>query len=188
MNEDNTKKLKESFPFLYSNSNPREPFNYGGAGFQCGDGWYNIIYTLSEKLENILLKMNLRERSEHTVAQVKEKFGTLRFYMTSATEEMHNAIRETEKQSTTTCEECGEVGRLRGGRWLSTECDKCLVEGVVNKLTKELMANVEQYDDVNWENKPVKRYRLSKDAEYKKWANELLNSKLVPVESKSSEE
>ena len=57
-------------------------------------------------------------------AQVKEKFGTLRFYMHSATEEMYDLISKAEQKTETTCEVCGEEGKVRSGGWIVTLCDK----------------------------------------------------------------
>jgi len=58
-------------------------------------------------------------------SQVKEKFGTLRFYMTTGSNEMYNLIDEAEKESAKTCEFCGKPGKLRSGGWLLTLCDEC---------------------------------------------------------------
>lgn len=59
-------------------------------------------------------------------SQVKEKYGTLRFYMDYSTKEMQNFIRETEDKSKVTCEQCGKLGKLRtSSYWLQTLCDKC---------------------------------------------------------------
>lgn len=56
-------------------------------------------------------------------SQVKEKFGTLRFYMSSETEEMSEAIEEAEEESARTCETCGRGGRLRPKLgWIQTLC------------------------------------------------------------------
>lgn len=55
-------------------------------------------------------------------SQVKEKFGTLRFYMTSQTLEMDTIIKEAERASSVTCEQCGKKGKLRGHGWLYTAC------------------------------------------------------------------
>ena len=55
---------------------------------------------------------------------VKEKFGGLRVYLTSSTDEMEAAIDEAEAESFKTCEECGAPGVLRSdGGWLMTACD-----------------------------------------------------------------
>ncbi len=59
------------------------------------------------------------------VSQIKEKFGSLHFYMTSATDAMWNLIHEYEKKSITICEECGKEGKLITKGWWKTSCDKC---------------------------------------------------------------
>lgn len=55
-------------------------------------------------------------------SQVKEKYGTLRFYMDCTTDEMQEWISEAERQTETTCEKCGEPGVLRGPGWYFTAC------------------------------------------------------------------
>jgi hypothetical protein len=61
-------------------------------------------------------------------SQVKEKYGTLRFYMSSETDEMDAAIHKAEYLSSKTCDICGKAGRLRGEHWVQTLCDKCVEE------------------------------------------------------------
>ena len=72
-----------------------------------------------------------------TAEQVKEKFGTLRFYYSvdykdleySDSEGWDNIIRSlvsrAEMMSGYTCERCGERGKIRPGGWIKTLCDKC---------------------------------------------------------------
>jgi hypothetical protein len=56
--------------------------------------------------------------------QVKEKFGTLRFYVQGANEQTYHYIEFAEALSARTCEECGAPGRTRGGGWVRTLCDR----------------------------------------------------------------
>jgi hypothetical protein len=119
MNEENTKYLREHFPNLYK--------EYGGDptktcmawGITCGDGWFEIIKELSEKLEPLGI----------VAAQVKEKFGGLRFYVDGTTnenwEEVHKYIDEAEIKSYETCENCGQPGKPNGRGWIRTLCDNC---------------------------------------------------------------
>lgn len=65
------------------------------------------------------------ESSAPTSSQIKEKYGTLRWYMTSYLPEIEEIISEAEKQSETTCEVCGKPGSLRTDGWLKTLCDEC---------------------------------------------------------------
>jgi len=55
--------------------------------------------------------------------QVKEKFGTLRFYYHGGDDRIEGMVRMAESMSSVTCEECGAPGVLRGGGWLQTLCD-----------------------------------------------------------------
>lgn len=83
-------------------------------GFECGDGWEPLIRRLSAILEPLGAK----------ATQVKEKFGTLRFYAAACTDAAHDAIDAAENESETTCEDCGLPGALRSDSWIRTLCDK----------------------------------------------------------------
>lgn len=119
-----TEQLKASFPELYKPADPREPFSMFGV--ECGSGWNNIIWSLSEKLEKCISDLPIEDRQHFFVVQIKEKYGTLRFYMSSETYVMSDFIREAEKESSVTCEECGKPGEERTDRsWIVTLCDTC---------------------------------------------------------------
>lgn len=144
MNEQLTKQLNEKYPNLYRRNRDRNvaiPF-----GFEHGDGWYDLIDRLSAKLEAEILKMNMRDRVSIYAQQVKEKFGTLRFYMTSGTDEMYKAIDEAEMESAKTCEDCGQLGEIRSGSWIRTLCDNCTIEGAIDQISRALIHEVETYE------------------------------------------
>lgn len=105
--------------------------------FECGPGWYDIILDISIKIENILEKyadthkVVEGEESEYIemfAIQVKEKYGTLRFYMTCETDEISKLIQEYEAMSSQTCENCSAPAKMRGKRFLEVKCDKCYQE------------------------------------------------------------
>lgn len=54
--------------------------------------------------------------------QVKEKFGTLRFYVDGGDDYTDGVIAMAEALSGRTCEECGAPGTTNSGGWLSTRC------------------------------------------------------------------
>jgi hypothetical protein len=58
-----------------------------------------------------------------TLDQVKEKFGTLRFYYTGGDDEISGMVRMAESMSGVTCEECGNPGTTGGQGWLVTLCE-----------------------------------------------------------------
>jgi hypothetical protein len=123
MSPDLDAKLCADFPLLYSARYAGTRDTLSHVGIETGDGWFDIIYELSAKLESLIEKLPLEERNNYYAVQVKEKFGLLNFYMSRATEEMRSLTGEAEGKSASTCEECGQPGKLQGGRWFKTLCE-----------------------------------------------------------------
>lgn len=127
------KKLVEDFPILYQQRYEDKKTTCMYWGFECGDGWEPLIRRLSGKLE----AWNNEYPDQAIIAtQVKEKFGTLRFYYfvhsDYASEEEYKNISDlvdrAEAESAITCEKCGKPGKLRGTGWVLTLCDECYEE------------------------------------------------------------
>ena len=118
MNDENTKKLAEAFPRLYRNLHATPEESCLSFGFECGDGWCKLLFDLSTELAAL--------PKEIVAGQVKEKFGTLRFYLDTSVDEAEDIIRKYEEISSKTCELCGKSGSLcqRKG-WLATMCPEC---------------------------------------------------------------
>lgn len=114
MNSENTRKLIEAGPHLYGDR----------FYFECGDGWYHIILEATKKIESILRTYPESIRQDIVASQVKEKYGTIRFYISYYTEELDEIINELESQSAKTCEVCGGPGSVRGRLWLYTACSE----------------------------------------------------------------
>ena len=91
-------------------------------GFDCGKGWYPLLKELADELDIIIQEDNLKD---FITVQVKEKFGTLRFYTHNGNERTESKISNACKISSETCEVCGKPGTLRIGGWLQTRCDDC---------------------------------------------------------------
>lgn len=91
-----------------------------------GIGWYNLIYTLTNCIDRRLEHLNKDGGNRKVIiAQIKEKFGGLRYYTDGyIDEQMDGMIDFAESLSYTICEECGAPGKLRGGGWMRTLCDK----------------------------------------------------------------
>jgi hypothetical protein len=60
--------------------------------------------------------------------QVKEKFGTLRFYYTGGDDVVRGIERMAEGMSAVMCEKCGAPGKPRQGGWIRTLCDEHAAE------------------------------------------------------------
>jgi hypothetical protein len=126
MREELDKQLTNAFPLLYANrylKEYRDPISFG---FEVHDGWFDLIYKLSEKLEPLIRQYIIAHKDDPdnlsyiqlgqtwwpTAIQVKEKFGTLRFYMSECTDEMSRLIDEAESLSGTICDICGKPGEV----------------------------------------------------------------------------
>jgi len=97
-------------------------------GFDCGNGWYQLLKEAVLKLEPLIVAEIAKDPEGakfgyYRASQVKEKYGTLRFYLYGETDEMSAVIRKAERQSARTCETCGKPGKVRG-RWFYTSCVK----------------------------------------------------------------
>ena len=101
-------------------------------GFDCGNGWYNIIRVLCSNIQHHIDWRNRKNElnpnqpivPQVTVDQVKEKFGTLRFYYTGGDDYIDGLVSMAESMSGVTCEECGNPGSTLGRGWLTTLCEK----------------------------------------------------------------
>jgi hypothetical protein len=124
MSPDKDAKLRADYPHVFQkpllNNDP----------ICCRDGWYPLLDDLCRTLNRIIGFMPEAERPMYAAVQVKEKFGTLRFYLRghahdSAAEQW---IRRAEQASATVCDVCGKDGTMRGGKdgdmWLRVRCDE----------------------------------------------------------------
>lgn len=103
------------------------------SGISCGEGWHGFLLELDARLASM--------DPDYTIQQVKEKFGTLRYYASpseayrDSNQEAYQkyesafqrAIRAAELKSSTTCENCGAADgslKVREGAW-RTLCGAC---------------------------------------------------------------
>ena len=91
------------------------------------------IYKFLNKFKRKLKKENLP--APHVdIVQVKEKFGSLRFYINGGDDYIYGMIDLAENMSYRTCETCGSTKNIvqttRG--WISTICKECLDKTRIN--------------------------------------------------------
>lgn len=127
MNESNTYILKQAFPTVFGKL----------YGFECGDGWFQLIAQIATFIANT---------TKHCYAvQVKEKFGTLRFYVhydvdingeQTISDEQWRSIQDyidaVEAASAHVCEDCGidltsvnKESQKKLGYWIRNICKDC---------------------------------------------------------------
>jgi len=134
--------LEEALFYRFKFFHPNTPITQSlmAFGFEHGDGWFDILWELCKALEIEVKKIDEKiSKKEKTielvkngdndwfrVQQVKEKYGSLRFYVTMASEEMYKLISDAEKKSQVTCEVCGDTGNLmEKNGWYKTLCKDC---------------------------------------------------------------
>lgn len=124
MNKENTEKFFKTFSFFHPEKSLQESLM--SFGFECRDGWKDLLWELCEKIEKELNE-NPELKENFEVLQVKEKFGGLRFYIIDGNDNINDSIDEAEEKSYTVCEVCGspvsEQTKING--WVSTVCEKC---------------------------------------------------------------
>src|ERR1035437_5490324 len=118
--------LTKDFPHIFASTvDGREPWSM--FGFECGDGWEPSIRKTAEKLEPLCAELIDQdpdgfEIGFYRTAQLKEKFGTGRWYLSGGTDEMFDLVEEWESTTENICETCGKPGKLRGDGWYYTAC------------------------------------------------------------------
>ena len=129
-------KLFNDFPELYRDRVLPDTISRMCEGFCCGNGWYDIIYDLSIEIHKFCFTHHLVGDRYVRVFQVKQKLGTLRYYLEddkllgATYKELYELIRKAEAKSEITCEVCGKPGELCEIRnWYNTLCpihkDQC---------------------------------------------------------------
>jgi hypothetical protein len=177
MKQELDKLLCEKYPKMMVNRNKGMQETCMCWGFECGDGWFNILdqlmgsiqhhidwkekqrkwaidynematqakagnFELFEETMKALPNDQFKEQRlaeiiagdfrdvpksipQVTLDQVKEKFGTLRFYYSGGDDYIDGMVSLAESLTGVTCESCGNVGERRGGGWVHTYCTPC---------------------------------------------------------------
>jgi hypothetical protein len=130
--------LFEQYKHLFQYEGKNHPAFYG---ISCGDGWHWLLSNLLEKINAYIENKNKWAKPEEKItgfqiAQVKEKFGGLRFYSDGGDRYIDGLVSFAEEVSYNTCETCGtnqELGQTIG--WISVVCKKCYdADDRTNKL------------------------------------------------------
>ena len=95
-------------------------------GIECGDGWYNILDGLFDRIQRWYEVNAPEDLADFLIVQVKEKYGSLRVYVSGTFPEVFDMIDAAESASQCICENCGNAGTMRNDHgWYLVSCDKC---------------------------------------------------------------
>jgi hypothetical protein len=118
------KRMEERFPKMFS-----EPYG----GFAIGKGWWPIVESLCANIQSHIDWNNQRAEkypelcykqvTQVTVAQIKEKFGGLRFYYDGGNDIIAGMVSMAEAWAEHTCEDCGAPATKQTSGWIKTVCD-----------------------------------------------------------------
>jgi hypothetical protein len=134
MSPEKEQELYAKYPRVFKQRDLSVTKSCMGWGITCGEGWYGLVETICQKIEEIYAQIPDTYKSEYflTAAQVKQKLGGLRFYIDAVyhplpkppqLDALYRFIDEIDKKSMEVCEDCGAPGKRAGRYWLSTLCD-----------------------------------------------------------------
>lgn len=109
MNPELNEKLYAAFPHLYRGRHKSQYESSMCWGFECGDGWYQLLYDLSQELSNYSAE---NPALDLEAMQVKSKFGSLRFHLNIHDAATKKIIELAQQRASGTCELTGKPGQL----------------------------------------------------------------------------
>lgn len=109
MSPENDALLCSRYPLIFADRTLSPVDNAMGRGFECDDGWFELIDVLCERIQFVV---DRDEREQVVARQVKEKFGTLRFRVNVAGDDIRGMIDMAESLSGRVCEVCGCLGTV----------------------------------------------------------------------------
>lgn len=127
MNIENTEKLLTTYPLLY-----RELREFG---FECGDGWFDLIWQLSADIESAARLEGIAENSDAwpSVGIVKQKLGDLRVQFRASvpvSDNIRALVEMARIRSVGICELCAapckKTSKSEQTRWIEPLCENCL--------------------------------------------------------------
>ena len=141
MNEALSTKLLDDFPRLFRHRDASSLQR----GFECGDGWFDLIYKLAQDIEAVAYEGGLNPDGDEwpQCRQVKEKMGSLRFVVFAVAEYravykcIGDLILAALNQSLQICERCGKPVELVTKDCIATGCPEQTCHGSTTPATIE---------------------------------------------------
>jgi hypothetical protein len=113
------KKMKNTIKKIEESNTPKDPFSL--FGIEHGYGWYGLTLPI---IEEIRLYNIANPDNQIYIDQIKEKFGSLRIYVSGEPDYLDAMIKKAEYESNYICEICGARGNTEKiDGWYWTLCD-----------------------------------------------------------------
>jgi hypothetical protein len=112
-------RLFREFPDLFQ----REQLVHG---FECQDGWFDLIYGLAEQIREDRIQFS--EQKYFEVVQVKQKMGKLRINIRGGDDFIQKLLKKTEQESQSICELDGKPATglfVCAPHWYRYLCETC---------------------------------------------------------------
>lgn len=112
----------DKYPELVQNELVERMAPFSHWGFECSDGWYDLIDNLCSDLQHL----TSLGHPQLKIMQCKEKFGLLRFNAPGGSPEQKALIAAAQNASEKICESCGAPGEIDySASWIKVRCPKC---------------------------------------------------------------
>lgn len=141
MSPDLDELLCKRYPAIFADRN--NPNSCMGRGFECSDGWFNLIDRLSFRIQ---AGVGCEGRPQPVAAQVKEKLGGLRIYWREADDLVQTLTYLASDLSQVTCEVCGAPGeavRLPGRLMLRCGAHLDQVDAIAERVEGRVVTESE---------------------------------------------
>ena len=110
--------LRQKYPELFRDRRADMPATAMRCGFDCGDGWFDLVDVLCAAIQHRAAEKGLNVVAEH----LREKYGQLRFSVFGDDKFVDGLIFVAGALSAGICEECGKPAFIAGQGWISTRC------------------------------------------------------------------
>lgn len=123
MKKELQQKLFNKYPKIFMNRSLSITDSCMGWGLDVPDSWYKLLDKLCSKIQKLV---DSTEVDQVHADQVKEKFGTLRFYVDNYNPRIDFIIDEAERESSETCACCGSKDKVKASKgWIAYLCQYC---------------------------------------------------------------
>jgi len=126
MNKKLEKQLYDKYPKIFAQKDLPMTQTCMCWGIDTEKGWYWLIDQLCSSIQSYIDNNPQNNIQQVECVQLKEKFGSMRFYYDGGDETIHGMVWLAEHMSYHTCEYCGCTKNVRQtSGWIKSLCTRC---------------------------------------------------------------